>query len=171
MKTYPALTGLSAPISSISLSLLMLLTGCGDPSNGAPQNSTIKFNPTGMAWKNVAPAAGCYFSEPSLVQILLENENGVPLNGAELTIGVDGDFSRLYNDANNNLILDPGELTPVGPTFTTKTETFGAKSVYVEVLLGGTACTGGTTGLAYETTLSVFSGSNYGQYKTTVTSD
>lgn len=147
-------------------------TGCGG-GDGAPQSSTIRFNPSAIAWKNTNPTAACYLSEPALVQIVLTSANGIPLNNTELTISVDSDFAYIFNDANNNLILDPEEFTSVPPTFTTKTESFGTKNVYVAVRLGGTACvgTGATAGLAYETTVSVFSGSNYGQFKNTITSN
>lgn len=153
--------------------VLATTVGCGSGGEGAQENSTIRFSPSGIAWTNTRPAAACYLSQPALVQIVLTSANGVPLNNTELTLAVDPGFAVLFDDTNNNLVLDAGELTSVSPTFTTKTESYGTKNVYIAVLLGGTACvgTGATAGLAYETTLSVFSGSNYGQFKNTITSN
>lgn len=151
----------------------LAFSGCGQ-ENGAPKDSFISFNPASTAWKNLDPDAGCYFSEPTLQQILVKNSNGDPLVNVGITVTVDADMAELYDDANENLVLDPSEAAaPINAVFPTKTGAFGVKNVFVSVMLGGKPCVSptATTGLTYETAVGVFSGNNYGNAKHTVTSN
>ncbi len=151
---------------------VLLLTSCGG-KEGSPDGTIITFNPASYTWTNSDPAASCYFGTPALHQIILKSPSGTPLNGATLTIFVDAAFAQLYDDKNDNLILDADEMTPIaGGSLVTKTKTYGSKTIFVAAKLGGTACSGNTAkGLEYTMDVSVFSGSNYAISTHTITSE
>lgn len=155
--------------SAIAAIASLVLAGCGGDS-GAPQNSTITFNPPGVKWHNGYPTVNCYFSDPNLTQVVITNTRGVPVNDAAITITAGGGM-WLYDDADDNGTISADELTRPVLEIQTKTVSSGGKYFFVTVELGGTACTGSTTkGLEYETHVAVFTGSNYNNAIHTITS-
>lgn len=154
----------------LALSLGGALAGCGGADSGAPQNSTITFNPPGIKWHNPYPAADCYSSDPALTQVVITNDRGVPLNDIEVTITAGGGM-WLYNDTDNNGAPSAAELSAPVAELRTKTYSSGGKYFFLTVGLGGTACTNDTKkGLEYETHVAVFSGGNYNNAIHTITS-
>lgn len=157
--------------SALILALGALGNGCGSGSeNGAPVGATITFKPVSYSVHNDSATAGCYLDSPVPIDITIANATGVPLNDIVFTLQGD-DPLYIFDDNNNNLLLDDTELTPVPITYISTTSSFGTKRVFLSATLGGTGCTGHPTeGLKYTTDIGAYSGTLYNKMTITVTS-
>lgn len=155
--------------SVIVVSVGTLIYGCGNAQNGAPQGSSITFDPTSYTVYPLDPASTCFWSRPDQpFRVRVLNKEGNFLNDILLTITVNGSTTVLYDDLNNDGKLEGDELTPLTgqTTYVTTTGAFGTKIVFASFYIGGTNCNNGK-GLNYEDSIDAYSGAASG--KATIT--
>ncbi len=137
--------------------------GCGDAQSGAPQGSSISFDPSSASVYPVDPASGCFMSTPKAFRIKITDAAGNFVNDIAITIDANASVTTLYDDVDNSGTLEGAELTPLTTsTFMTTTGSFGTKIVFASFDIGGTACLM-PAGLNYTTTLNAYSGAVSGQ--------
>lgn len=138
--------------------LALLLASCGQGQSGAPVGSTIVINPVSVTVAPTDTNTCGWFLPPVAVHITVLNSAGQPLNDVGVSVEVPGGLVQMYDDANNNGVLDSNEQTPVSSPYVTTTGPFGTKIIFVSPYVGGKGCYPGGTGLAYSTTFSAYSG-------------